>query len=37
MELELHSVCTGEQLQVFFFKTGVTNTNAEIIQENYRN
>lgn len=40
-ELELHSVGLGEPLQVVFKKnkktTGVTSTNAEIIQENYKN
>lgn len=36
--LELHSVGTGEPLQVVFKKkTGVMSTNAEIIQENYKN
>lgn len=37
VELELHSVGIGEPLQIYFFKkTGVTSTNAEIIQENYK-
>lgn len=37
VELKLPSVGIGEPLQVGFFKTGVKNTNAKTIQENYKN